>query len=221
MIDVESLREYALSLPDVVLAEHFLFTCSTATQSQLQDLIGQHHLNRVVVAACSPRTHEPLFRETLERAGINKYLLEMANIRDQCSWVHAQDPEAATAKARDLIRAAAARAALLEPIAEATSAVTPRALVIGGGLAGMTAAITLAEQGFAAVLVERETQLGGMARRIHHTLEGLSPRDFADELSQRLENHPQISVYRSARLQTIAGGAGHFIATLDQQGQSR
>jgi heterodisulfide reductase subunit A2 len=219
VIDVDNLREYALTLPGVILAEHFLFTCSTATQSQIQDLIGKHHLNRVVVAACSPRTHEPLFRETLERSGLNKYVLEMANIRDQCSWVHGQDPEAATAKARDLIRAATARAALLEPIAEATSAVTPRALIIGGGLAGMTAALTLAQQGFASVLVERETQLGGMARRIHRTLEGISPRDFAEELGRRLENHPGISVYRSARLQSITGGPGRFIATLDQQGK--
>lgn len=219
VIDVESLQEYALSLPDVVLAEHFLFTCSTSTQSQIQDLIGLHHLNRVVVAACSPRTHEPLFRETLERSGLNKYLLEMANIRDQCSWVHAQAPEAATAKARDLIRAAAARAALLAPIVEETSTVTPKALIIGGGLAGMTAALALADQGFQSVLVEKDSQLGGMAHLIHYTLEGLSPRDFAHERSRRVEHHPKISVYRNTRLEEITGGAGHFLATLAQEGK--
>ncbi len=219
VIAVEALRDYALTLPHVVLAEHFLFTCSTATQAHMQDLISQHHLNRVVVAACSPRTHEPLFRETLERAGINKYLLEMANIRDQCSWVHAQDPKAATTKARDLIRAAAARATLLEPIIEVSSVVTPRALVVGGGLAGMTAALKLAEQGFGTVLVEKDAHLGGMARLIHRTLEGISPRDLAADLALRIENQPLVSLYRSTRIQTITGGAGRFTATLEQHGQ--
>jgi heterodisulfide reductase subunit A len=220
VIDVEALRDFALTLPHVVAAEDFQFTCSTATQDRIKDLITQQKLNRVVVAACSPRTHEPLFRETLERAGINKYLLEMANIRDQCSWVHGQDPEAATAKAMSLVQAAAARAAFLEPIQEVVSAVLPKALVIGGGLAGMTAALRLADQGFAAVLVEKEDHLGGMARHIHTTLEGVSPRELAASMAGRLSEHPRVTLYRGTRVQSISGGAGHFTATLEHRDQA-
>jgi heterodisulfide reductase subunit A2 len=220
VVDVEALRDFALALPDVVTAEDFQFTCSTATQDRIKDLIVQRQLNRVVVAACSPRTHEPLFRETLERAGINKYVLEMANIRDQCSWVHGQDPQAATAKAMSLVQAAVARAALLEPIEETVSAVLPKALIIGGGLAGMTAALRLADQGLGAVLVEKEDHLGGMARHIHTTLEGVSPRELAASMAGRLHEHPRVALYSGTRVQTVSGGAGHFTATLDRHGQS-
>ncbi len=149
VVDCPGVREYAAGLPGVVHAEEALFACSQDAQERLAKLIAERGLNRVVVAACTPRTHEPLFQETLQAAGLNKYLLEMANIRNQCSWVHGGDHHAATVKARDLVRMAVAKAGLLAPLREQELAVNRRALVVGGGLAGMSAALSLAGQGFA------------------------------------------------------------------------
>ncbi|MCK8604256.1 CoB--CoM heterodisulfide reductase iron-sulfur subunit A family protein [Desulfoferrobacter suflitae] len=220
VVDVESVRRYAQTLPHVVAVEDFMFTCSSQTQQRMQELIGEHRLNRVVVAACSPRTHEPLFQETLQRAGLNKHFFEMANIRDQCSWVHADDAHAATDKAKDLVRAAVARAALLEPFDDVATEVVPSALVIGGGLAGMTAALNLADQGLTVHLVEKEEQLGGMARRIHHTLEGGSPRRMAERLALRVKSHRNIALRTAATVQAISGNAGRFKALVQQNGAS-
>jgi heterodisulfide reductase subunit A2 len=220
VVHVEAVRDFARTLPHVEIAEDFQFTCSTSTQERIKELVLQHRLNRVVVAACSPRTHEPLFRETLQQAGLNQYLFEMANIRDQCSWVHGQEPEAATVKARRLVEAAVARAALLEPIEEAVTQVVPRALIIGGGLAGMTAALNLAEQGLGAILVEREDHLGGMARQLHHTLEGRSPQRLAEELATRVHAHSNITVRTSTTVRAISGGAGHFTGGLEHAGET-
>ncbi len=220
VVRVEELRDMAASLPGVAVAEHFLFTCSTQTQERVKELIAEHGLNRVVVAACSPRTHEPLFRETLEQAGLNKYLFEMANIRDQCSWVHAQDPDAATQKAAKLIQAAVARAALLEPIPDVVTRTVPRALVIGAGLAGMTTALTLADQGIEAILVEQQAQLGGMAREIRHTLEGRSPRRLAEDLAARVMTHRHVTLLTEAKVKSISGGPGHFTGEIVQESGS-
>jgi heterodisulfide reductase subunit A len=218
VLPVVELREFASTLPGVVIAEDFTFTCSTQTQVRIREVIESHRLNRVVVAACSPRTHEPLFRETLRQAGLNKYLFEMANIRDQCSWVHGSHPEAAANKARDLIRAAVSRAAFLEPLVDVATKVVPRGLVIGGGLAGMTAALTLADQGLSAVLVEKQARLGGIAREIHQTLEGNSPRRLAEQLASRVTSHRNITLLTETTLTEITGGAGRFHATLSQNG---
>ena len=152
--------EYAQTLPGVVYADHFLFTCSTDSQERMQQVIREKGLNRVIVASCSPRTHEGLFQETLRKAGLNKYLFEMANIRDQCSWVHQADPEIATEKAKDLVRMSVARAQLLEPLYEIPFQVNQKALVVGGGVAGMTAALNLADQGFETYLVEKSRPSG-------------------------------------------------------------
>ncbi len=214
VLDVKALRDFALTLPNVAVAEDFLFTCATATQERIKELIRERGINRVVVSACSPRTHEPLFRETLQQAGLNKYLFEMANIRDQCAWVHASKPEKALEKAKNLIRAAVNRAALLEPIQDTISPVTRRALVIGGGLAGMTAALTLADLGIPVVLIEKENQLGGMAREIHHTLEGLSPRRLAANLDLRVRMHQNIELRTGTEIAGVEGGPGNFTATL-------
>ena len=220
VVDVEALSEYAKTLPGVVTSDHFLFTCSTGTQDRIRELILEHKLNRVVVAACSPRTHEPLFRETLLQAGLNKYLFEMANIRDQCSWVHGQAPAAATEKARHLVQAAVSRATLLEPIQEVTTEVVRRALVIGGGLAGMTAAVTLADQGIESVLVEKESRLGGIAREVYFTLEGRNPRRRVDQLNVRLKSHRNATIYTDTKVKSVSGGPGHFIALLQKEGES-
>ena len=220
VIDVSALTDFARTLPHVAAAENFLFTCSTQTQDRIKELIAEHGLNRVVVAACSPRTHEPLFRETLQQAGLNKYLFEMANIRDQCSWVHAREPEAATNKARQLIQAAVARAILLEPLEDVVTRVSPRALIIGGGLAGMTAALSLADQGVLAIVVEKSARLGGVARDIYHTLEGLSPRRLAEQLARRVKTHRNIAVFTEATIAEIDGSAGHFKGAIKHNGDS-
>ena len=164
VVNIQELREYARTLPFAVYVEDNLYTCSQDTQVKMAQVIREKGINRVIVAACTPRTHEPLFQETLRDAGLNKYLFEMANIRNQNSWVHTHDPEAATAKAKDLLRMAAAKVALLEPLRETELEIVPVTLVVGGGVAGMTAAKTLADQGFQVHLIEKSPQLGGNAR---------------------------------------------------------
>jgi heterodisulfide reductase subunit A2 len=220
VIRVDELREFALDLPHVEASEHFLFTCSTQTQERIKEVIREHRLNRVVVAACSPRTHEPLFRETLQQAGLNKYLFEMANIRDQCSWVHGQDPDAATDKARNLVGAAVARAALLEPIEEAVTRVVSQALIVGAGLAGMTAALSLADQGISVMLVEKSTRIGGIAGEIHHALEGHSPRQMVEDLALRVKTNKSITLLTEASLSSLGGGPGDFNGTVEQNGRT-
>ena len=169
VVDVPSSAEYAKTLPFVVYAEDNLYTCSQDTQDHIRDIITEHKLNRVVVASCSPRTHEPLFQQTLREAGLNPHLFEMANIRDQCSWIHMNQPAEATGKAAALIRMAVAKVALVEPLAAATLDITKSALVIGGGLAGMTAALAIGDQGFKVTLVESRKQLGGNLRNLQAT----------------------------------------------------
>jgi len=166
IVDVPSVVEYSKSIPGVVYAEANLYTCSSDGIDKIKEAIKRHKLNRVVVASCTPRTHEPLFQSTCEEAGLNKYLFEMANIRDQCSWVHMHEPEAATEKAKDLVRMAVAKVCLLEPQEEPEIEITPAALVIGGGVSGLTSALTLAEQGFQVHLVEKQPELGGMLLRL-------------------------------------------------------
>ncbi len=165
VVDVPSVVEYALTLDNVVHAQEDLFSCSTDAAQRIADAIKEKGLNRVVVAACTPRTHEPLFRDTLREGGINQYYFEFANIREHCSWVHSREKEAATQKAKDIVRMSVARAALLQPLQEFDLPVDKRALVVGGGVAGMTSALSLANQGFEVYLVEKDTELGGMARR--------------------------------------------------------
>jgi heterodisulfide reductase subunit A-like polyferredoxin len=170
--DVPAVAEYAKSLPQVVYVAENLFTCSQDTQEKIRETVEENNINRVVVAACSPRTHEPLFQETIREVGLNAYLFEMANIRDQNTWVHQQDKEAATEKAKDLVRMAVARASLLEPLQPVTLGLTKTALVVGGGVAGMVAALTLADQGFPVHLVEMTDKLGGNALKLRVTWKG-------------------------------------------------
>ncbi|MFA5111986.1 MAG: FAD-dependent oxidoreductase, partial [Desulfobaccales bacterium] len=215
VVDVEALAAYAKTLPFVAYADHFTFTCATDSLDNMRQVIEAEALNRIVVAACSPRTHEPLFRDNLRKAGLNKYLFRMVNIRDQDAWVHQQEPEKATAKAKDLLKMGVARAAALEPLQEIPFPVTRRALVVGGGLAGMTAALAIADSGFPVCLVEKDESLGGMARRLHYTLEGHRMQPYLANLKHEMEYHPGIQVMTSTRVLDFSGHVGKFRSTVE------
>src|SRR3972149_2902914 len=169
VVDVEAVREYAEKLPNVVVAKTYLYPCSSPGQAMIKTDISEHKLNRVVVASCSPRMHEATFRKVVEEGGLNPYLFEMANIREHCSWVHAKMPDAATQKAKYLVKMAVLRSSTLEPLHKTTRELNHDALVIGGGVAGMTATLNLADQGFQVCLVEREKQLGGTLYKLRST----------------------------------------------------
>ncbi|HSG42843.1 MAG TPA: FAD-dependent oxidoreductase [Anaerolineales bacterium] len=213
-LDVPSVVAYAAKLPHVIHAEANLYTCSQDSIRQIIEQVKEHNLNRVVVASCTPRTHEPLFRDSLRTAGLNPYLFEMANIRNQCSWVHSTDKPAATVKAEDLVRMAVARAALLEPVYTIEIPVQQSAMVVGGGPAGMTAAISLAEQGFPVDLVEKASELGGNLRHIHVPLNGKSPQELLRKLIERTESNPIITVHLNSQVVETRGFNGNFTSVI-------
>ncbi len=219
VVDVESVVKAVETLPDVVMATHTMFTCSDTSLSAIRDAIREHRLNRLVVASCTPRTHEPLFRETMREAGLNPFLFEMANIRDQCSWVHSASPEIATRKSIELVKMSIGRARLLSPLEGGTLVVDQKGLVIGGGLAGMTAALSLANQGFKVHLVERSERLGGHLHDIHFTLEGTDVAGMTDDLIRQVQGHKNIDLYLQADVTEVKGHVGEFHATLSQQGK--
>ena len=213
-VDVKEVVEFARTLPNVAYADNFTFTCSTDSLENVRQKIESENLNRIEVAACSPRTHEPLFMDNLRQAGLNKYLFYMANIRDQDSWVHQRWPDAATSKAKDLVAMAVARVAKQEPLHQVPFTVTQKALVIGGGLAGMTAALAIAEAGFDVGLVEQTDKLGGIARQVHYTLEGHAVQPYLQNLISRVESQPRIEVLTNARVKTFSGHVGKFRSTV-------
>jgi heterodisulfide reductase subunit A2 len=219
VVDVPSTVDYALSLPNVAHAEESLFICSTDSAQRLANSIREKGLNRVVVAACTPRTHEPLFRDTLREAGINQYFYDMANIREHCSWVHSKEKEDATQKAKDIVRMAVARATHLTPLQEFDLPVNKAALVVGGGLAGMTSALSIVEQGHEVYLVEKEEELGGMARKIFYTLEGLDIQSYLRDLVRKIYRHPLIHVYTGAAIIEAAGYVGSFATKVRSGGR--
>jgi len=221
IIRVPQVAEYARGLPHVVHVEENLYTCSQDTQDRMSEIIAEKGLNRVVVAACSPRTHEPLFQETLINASLNKYLFEMANIRNQDSWVHAQEPDVATEKAKDLVHMAVAKSALLTPLQEAELPMTPTALVVGGGVAGMTAALNLARQGYPVHLVERQDELGGAARRLLHTYKGEDVAGFLTGLIEEIQAEPKITVHLNSSLAGVQGFIGNFQTQVLTEGSPR
>ncbi|MBW1767656.1 MAG: CoB--CoM heterodisulfide reductase iron-sulfur subunit A family protein, partial [Deltaproteobacteria bacterium] len=217
VVDVPSTVEYALTLPNVVYAQEQLFSCATNCAREITDMIKEKGLNRVVVSACSPRTLEPLFRDTLREAGINQYFFEMANIREHDSWVHSKEKEEATEKAKDITRMSVARACYLEPLQEIDLPVNKTALVVGGGIAGMTCALSIAEQGHEVHLVEKDTDLGGTARRIHYTLEGLDVQAYLGDLVRKVYQHPSIHVLTDATITEATGYVGNFVTRVNSE----
>lgn len=220
VVGVPSTVEYCRTLPNVVYAQEQLFSCATNSAKDITTMIQEQGLNRVIVAACSPRTLEPLFRDTLREAGINQYYLEMANIREHCSWVHAKEKEEATEKAKDIIRMSVARACRLEPLQEIDLSVNKTALVVGGGIAGMTSALSIANQGHEVHLLEKESSLGGIARRIHSTLEGLDVQAYVAEMVRKVHQHPSIHVHTDATITKASGYVGNFLTKVTSRGSA-
>ena len=228
-LDVPGVAEYASGLPGVIHSEHPMYACSQDSVAQITEKVKQTGANRVVIAACTPLTHEPVFRKSLRSAGLNAYLLDMANIRNQCSWVHSHDWDKATDKAKDLVRMSIARANNLQSLPTSEMQVQHGALVIGGGAAGMEAALTLADQGFPVDLVERDSELGGALRHLHYGLEEfgieaalppqgagafIGPQDYLKNVVARVENHPSISLHFNAEVVNAQGFMGNFSSTI-------
>jgi heterodisulfide reductase subunit A-like polyferredoxin len=220
-VDVPAVAEFTKSLPGVAYAEENLYTCSQDTQAKIRAKVLEHNLNRVVVASCTPRTHESLFQDTIREAGLNPYLFEMTNIREQDSWVHKAEPAVATEKAKELIAMAVAKARLRRPIYRQKFDLAHSALVIGGGLSGMTAALNLAEQGFEVYLVEKSGELGGHLRHIYYTLHGSDTQALLSETIRRIALNERIHVYTKATVQEVGGYVGKYRSTLllDRDGQ--
>jgi heterodisulfide reductase subunit A len=219
VIDVAALADYARTLPYVAFVENNLFTCSTDTQDLIAQKVKELNLNRIVIAACTPRTHEPLFQDTLREAGLNGYLIEMANIRNQGSWVHQKFQEAATDKAKDQVRMAVAKVARNYPLARLSVEVVQQALVLGGGAAGLTAALELAERGYNTFLLEKTDKLGGNAWHLIRTWKGEEIRPMLHDLIAKVENHPRIQVWKNATLKSVDGSVGNFRSDVEVAGE--
>jgi len=217
VVDVPSVVEYCNTLDNVVYATEQLFSCATDSAESITETIREKGLNRVVVAACSPRTLEPLFRDTLREAGINQYFFEMANIREHCSWVHAREKEEASKKAKDITRMSVARACHLEPLQEIDLPVNKAALVVGGGIAGLNCALSIAKQGHEVFLLEKDTELGGMARRIHFTLDGMDVQAYLHDLVRQVYQNQLIHVYTDAVITEATGYVGNFITRVTSE----
>ena len=220
-IDVKVLTEYAQGLPNVVFVDNNLFSCSQDTQVLLKEKIAEHNLNRVVVAACTPRTHEPLFRETMKDAGLNEYLFEMANIRNQNSWVHSGEPEKALEKAKYQLKMAVVKASMLAPLEHLSVNVNQTALVIGGGISGMISALGLADQGYETILLEKTDRLGGNAWSLATTWRGEEIKPFLEDLISRVESHSNIKLFKNAQLKTSKGAVGDFVSEVEIDGEKR
>ena len=217
LVDVKKLAEYARTLPDVTYSESNLYTCSETGLTAIKNAIKENDLNRVVVASCTPRTHEPLFRDTIEEEGLNPYLFNFVNIRDQNTWVHQKFPEEAFDKAKDLIRMGAAKATKLEALDKIVVDATPTALVIGGGIAGMSAALSLNKQGFKTFLIEKEDKLGGRLNNLYR----LFPHDMEssallDKFNDDIKKAKNLTVYTTSKVINIEGFVGNFIVEIEQ-----
>ncbi|MCD6177116.1 MAG: CoB--CoM heterodisulfide reductase iron-sulfur subunit A family protein [Candidatus Cloacimonetes bacterium] len=213
VVDVKDVAEYAKDLPNVEHSEDLMYACSQDCMNTIKQRIEEHGLNRIVIAACTPRTHEPLFREMVSEAGLNPYLFEMANIRDQCSWAHMNEPELATEKSKDLVNMGVAKARELTPLERLPIEINPKALVIGAGLAGMTAAEALADAGHEVFLVEKEAELGGNLRNIYFTFDK-DPQELLAEKIKSVTKNKLIQLFKNTVIEKIDGYVGNFVATL-------
>ena len=218
-VDVPSVAEYAKTLPDVAYATDNLYTCAEDGLSAIREGIRKHNLNRVIVASCTPRTHAPLFQATCESAGLNKYLFTFVNLREHCSWVHMKEKDKATKKARDLVKMGVARARLLEPQVETKVDVTPSAVVLGGGVSGMTAALSLADMGFPVHLVERDSELGGFVRNLNNLyVTEKSAAETIKPLIEKVKTHKNIKLYLNAQVKKVEGFIGNYEIVISQKG---
>ncbi|MEK7722440.1 MAG: FAD-dependent oxidoreductase, partial [Elusimicrobiota bacterium] len=221
VVNVEEVAEYAKKLPNVVYADNILYACANDSQEKIKKTIIGQKLNRVIVAACTPRTHESLFRNTIREAGLNSYLFEMANIRDQCSWVHMHEPGKATKKAKDLVRMALSKARLIEPLYRKNVPISKGVVVLGGGLAGMTAALSLANQGFDVHLIEKQAALGGNLRKLHYLSDVSSkPQQYLETITERVSRNKKIHIHVNAKIPVIEGFIGNFTTKLSDNGES-
>ncbi len=221
VVNVPEVVEYAKTIPGVVHSEEFLFTCSQDNIERIKEAVKKHNLNRVVVASCTPRTHAPLFMSSIREVGLNPYLFEQANIREHASWVHRDNPKAATEKAKELVRMAVAKVKLAKPVHTSYSDLHRSALVVGGGLSGMTAALNLADQGFGVYLVEREAQLGGNANYLKYTIEGSDPQQLVKELTEKISQSDLIKVFTDTEIADVSGYLGNYKTTLQTGDQSQ
>ena len=221
VVNVPEVVEYASKLPNVVHCQEQLFSCTTNSAKEIIDTIHEKNLNRVIIAACSPRTLENLFRDTMKEAGLNQYLLEMVNIREHCSWVHQREKELATEKAKDIVRMAVARANFLEPLQEFELPVNKKALIVGGGIAGMITALSIAEQGFEVYIVEKEKELGGMAKKLYFTIDGLDVQEYLKNLISKIYKNPIIHVYTDAQIEEVTGYVGNFETKIKLKNQEK
>jgi heterodisulfide reductase subunit A len=221
-LDVEKVTEETKKLPNVEYVEHIMFVCSEDSCKKIKDTINEKNLNRIIVAACSPRTHGGLFQDTLMEAGLNKYLFEMANIRNHCSWVHSDDWDAATEKAIRLVRASVAKARGLEALSEEEFSIYPATLIIGGGISGMKAALTLAEMGIKSIIVEKEPKLGGRLVNLHSMFPSdTKTEDILTPLIKKIKKHKMITILTDAELTSIEGYIGNYKGTITQKDRKK
>ncbi len=220
-LDCDAVTRYAATLPGVAFTKENLYTCSEAGIAEIQNAIKEQGLNRVVVASCSPRTHQPLFQASCSEADLNPYLFEMVNIRDQCSWVHMQERDHATEKAKDLVRMGVAKAAFLEPQKDIEASLVARVFVLGGGVAGLSAAGVMAGMGLEVVLAEKEPELGGMLKNMNRLApEGDKAIDRISALIEKVEAKPNITLYKNSELEDVSGYIGNYEITIRPKGES-
>jgi heterodisulfide reductase subunit A-like polyferredoxin len=214
IVNVEQVVQFAKDLPNVVHSEHSLYTCSQDNQQKIKETIEEHRLNRIVIASCTPRTHEPLFQDTIREVGLNPFLLEFISIREHCSWVHMTDKVRATQKAKDLVAMAVSKSGLLRSVQCSSFSVRNEAIVVGGGISGMTAALSLAEQGFETHLVEKESELGGNLRRLHFTLSGQNPQELLSSTIEQVKASEKIHLHLNTEVKELSGYMGNYKTTL-------